>query len=625
MNDERFEREVRDALLRRATGDVPDELRASIRRIPADAVPSHRFIDRFGLRLVSALAAAAVIVVAAGFLVATRPPAQTGALPGTAPPLATGTPSVGSPQPAQSPGIGAVSGPWSGLRWSAPLGIPDASFVTSMVSFDGALYAAGEAVSGTVAEAAVWRSADGRTWTRLGRAGSQFAGAQMVVLVVTRDGLVAWGADGQGACQGQGAAATCSPAPLMLWISPDGVTWTPIADASPFAGATISAIADGPAGLVAVGDTGWNAPAIWVSGTGATWTRLELGAAFAQAHLSTVRAAGPGYVVGGGTGSQQVSVTGGPDGTVPTTAAAWWSADGRTWTKASVEGPGSGGSNLAMIYAGSEGLVAVGATSDGRDSAAWTSPDGRTWVPIAASVSGAAPGAASLPSYTLADDGTHILAVADTSQPLLSYWVSTNGTDWRELALSGATATDPANAVPQQTGRWLRQVFLVPDGLVATGWGTGDTTGTPVWHATAVAPSPSVTVTPTSPVPVGSLVPALSVDHPTIVVLPSHGLTDGLIVVVRVTGFGVGGKVFLSECASAADATDLGCGAQLAGQPFLGTDATRAGEGTFTVQSHAASGPLAAPTIACTDQCVIVATLGNGFAYALAPITFSSP
>ncbi len=88
--------------------------------------------------------------------------------------------------------------------------------------------------------------------------------------------------------------------------------------------------------------------------------------------------------------------------------------------------------------------------------------------------------------------------------------------------------------------------------------------------------------------------------------------------VVRVAGFGVGGKVFLSECASAADATDLGCGAQLAGQPFLGTDATRAGEGTFTVQSHAASGPLAAPTIACTDQCVIVATLGNGFAYALA-------
>ena len=502
MNDERFEREVRDALLRRALGDAPEALRASIRRIPADAVPSHRFIDRFGLRLVSALAAAAVIVVAAGFLVATRPPAQPGALPVTKAPLATGAPSVGSAQPSEPPGIGAVSGPWSGLRWSAPLGISDASFVTSMVSFDGALYAAGEAVSGTVVEAAVWRSADGSTWTRLGRAGPQFAGAEMVVLVVARDGLVAWGADGQRACQGQGAAATCSPAPLMLWTSPDGVTWTPIADASPFAGATISAITDGPAGLVAVGDTGWNAPAIWVSDTGATWTRLALGTAFADAHLSTVRAAGPGYVVGGGTGSQQVSVTGGPASTVPTTAAAWWSADGRTWTKASVEGPGGGGSNLAMIYVGSEGLVAVGATSDGRDSAAWTSPDGRIWVPIAASVSGTpspAPGAASLPSYTLADDGTHILAVADTSQPLLSYWVSTNGTDWRELALSGATATDPANTVPQQTGRWLRQVFLVPDGLVATGWGSGDTTGTPVWHATAVAPSPSATVTPTPP------------------------------------------------------------------------------------------------------------------------------
>jgi Neocarzinostatin family len=59
-----------------------------------------------------------------------------------------------------------------------------------------------------------------------------------------------------------------------------------------------------------------------------------------------------------------------------------------------------------------------------------------------------------------------------------------------------------------------------------------------------------------------ALVPALTVDHPTVTFYPSTGLIDGQEVTVHVTGFGVGGKVRLSECATAAAATALGCGAQ---------------------------------------------------------------
>jgi len=51
---------------------------------------------------------------------------------------------------------------------------------------------------------------------------------------------------------------------------------------------------------------------------------------------------------------------------------------------------------------------------------------------------------------------------------------------------------------------------------------------------------------------------ALTVDHPTVTISPSTNLRDGQTVEVRVTGFGVGVKVFLSECAATMAVTDLG-------------------------------------------------------------------
>ena len=88
--------------------------------------------------------------------------------------------------------------------------------------------------------------------------------------------------------------------------------------------------------------------------------------------------------------------------------------------------------------------------------------------------------------------------------------------------------------------------------------------------------------------PTSSPVPALTVDHPTVTVSPAVGLKDGQLVEVSVTGFGVGGKVRLSECASAEAATDFGCGAELAAQAFLVTDDNRAGAGSLTVRATAA-------------------------------------
>jgi hypothetical protein len=120
--------------------------------------------------------------------------------------------------------------------------------------------------------------------------------------------------------------------------------------------------------------------------------------------------------------------------------------------------------------------------------------------------------------------------------------------------------------------------------------------------------------------------PALTVDHPALVVSPSGHLRAGQAVKVHVTGFGVGGKVFLSECASAAAASDLGCGAQLAAQPFLVTDDSRIGRATFVVSSSASANPLGTGALKpCANRCVIVATLGGGYPFVVAPISFDAP
>lgn len=121
----------------------------------------------------------------------------------------------------------------------------------------------------------------------------------------------------------------------------------------------------------------------------------------------------------------------------------------------------------------------------------------------------------------------------------------------------------------------------------------------------------------------GTAPPALTAVDPSVGVAPSTGLRPGQVVEVRVTGFGVGGKVFLSECASAAAATDLGCGAQLAAQPFLATDEGRSGSATFTVSASAAADPLGqAARLPCEARCVLVASLGDGYPFAVAPIAF---
>jgi hypothetical protein len=113
-------------------------------------------------------------------------------------------------------------------------------------------------------------------------------------------------------------------------------------------------------------------------------------------------------------------------------------------------------------------------------------------------------------------------------------------------------------------------------------------------------------------------------------VSPSNGLHDGQVVTVDIKGFPPGWKVFVSECTTPLEANALGCGNQLALQPF--TFSNRAGNGSipFVVHSSAGTAPYSETIAPCSGECVIVATTGEPVGtlvhgvYYMAPITFAA-
>ena len=113
-------------------------------------------------------------------------------------------------------------------------------------------------------------------------------------------------------------------------------------------------------------------------------------------------------------------------------------------------------------------------------------------------------------------------------------------------------------------------------------------------------------------------------EAPSVAVSPSQQLHDGQSVQVTLSGFGSDHRVRLSECASKDSVTAVGCGEQLARQPFVDLDATGAGSTTFVVHENAPVKPLdTTATLECADQCVLVATTDlPGSMPAIAPLAF---
>ncbi len=158
-------------------------------------------------------------------------------------------------------------------------------------------------------------------------------------------------------------------------------------------------VALGANGLVAIGypfdNDNAGLPGIWRSADGQVWERatVTFGPAELGVRVNAVTASERGYVIVGWV----VSGPGVEGGAITARAAAWFSGDGATWTRAddvpdmdvgpcvdTLEEPGCGG--MLGVSPNGEGFVAVGhvrtspeGASPGQP-AAWTSPDGLTWT-----------------------------------------------------------------------------------------------------------------------------------------------------------------------------------------------------------------------------------------------------
>ena len=162
------------------------------------------------------------------------------------------------------------------------------------------------------------------------------------------------------------------------WLSTDPRRWSRIAAFPASDGSQAVAVTDGPGGVVAVGVSGDHAAAWW-SADGRSWSAAADGPDLAwipQARMTGVASSPDGYVA--------VGYLGGLAG--PIEARFWWSADGRSWSPGTLDGDAAGTRVAAVEPLPGGGFVAVGATGDARaadGSAVWTSPDGRTWTRLA--------------------------------------------------------------------------------------------------------------------------------------------------------------------------------------------------------------------------------------------------
>ncbi len=231
---------------------------------------------------------------------------------------------------------------------------------------------------------ATWTSSDGLTWTVHPKAfppapdGSGFDEDIVSVtdVVATDDGWLAVGRRDP-ACQ---INCDLDPVRAYVWTSSDGAHWTRVADQKAFKGGGMEAVARSDDGYVAAGLADGHA-AIWTSSNGSKWSRVADDPMFhgpkslAQAEIDVAER--DGIIVVIGTIASQDSAR----------VRAWWSADGRTWTKASVEH----GRDAAVhsVTATHDGFVALGWSvgCPGRTDpdpyrshgAIWASTDGRVW------------------------------------------------------------------------------------------------------------------------------------------------------------------------------------------------------------------------------------------------------
>jgi hypothetical protein len=109
-----------------------------------------------------------------------------------------------------------------------------------------------------------------------------------------------------------------------------------------------------------------------------------------------------------------------------------------------------------------------------------------------------------------------------------------------------------------------------------------------------------------------------------VAVQPQSGLRSGQRVRVALSHFGSRGFVSLSQCAFFSEIAADGCGTRLSAQSRIKLNKSGSATTLFVVYDKApASSGRHPPLFSCATNCVVVATLGSGYAYAAARIDFA--
>ena len=313
----------------------------------------------------------------------TAPPAATPAAGVTGQPSTSASPSAspltGPSASAPSPSVSDAS--FTAQGWRRVGGQPtlDAVQLGRLVWTGSRFVASGTALDGG---AVILDSADGLAWHVQPALG---ADTSIRGLAVGPDGLVAVGSHG-------GSARSWASSDGLSWVaSPDGAALRPSGNDT----VTMTAATPRDGGWLAVGseappcaidcDGSSIRAIVWTSTDGRHWTRQPNGTSLAHAAMTGVVRGGPGFVAVGRAPDRPTT-----GASSPTHAVAWTSKDGRSWSRvpdAPVFHAPAGtdqtfGDSMTSVAIAGNRLVAVGTvgTQDGVGSAlAWWSDDGRHW------------------------------------------------------------------------------------------------------------------------------------------------------------------------------------------------------------------------------------------------------
>lgn len=342
---------------------IAQRLRAYEASIPDEEAPMHPQRSPRATRWTLAIGVAAAGTLA-GVLLAVvllnRPDApvgETDATPTPSPSLsatpdATTDPTTG---PASaSPAPTAAPGPEDREGWT-PVGIGESGgsvAVNGVAEWEDGLMAYGR--SATVA-GGIWLSTDGQDWTPAEVPDSPSGTAVFVNGIVrSGDGYVAVGTLGHPLGSG--------PMGSVIWLSPDGRTWTESEGSATVRNVPLSGLASMGNTIVADG-----LAAVWRSDdAGTSWTEVAPpdadGWNFSGVAVLDGQFIAPGFI-------------GSPFG--PQEAAVWTSDDGATWTRTDLDGEVA--TSVAPLPDGR--LLMVGEAENAV--LAWISSDGESWEPIA--------------------------------------------------------------------------------------------------------------------------------------------------------------------------------------------------------------------------------------------------